>query len=348
MHKNRIKGGGSPLRGIALSGAIACLAWFAGREVPVIGGPVFGILAGILVSLGSRRTAGLTAGAGPGIKFSSKKVLQAAIILLGFEMNLAQVFATGRDSLAVMVFTIAAAFASAWALSRVFGLRGRVPVLISVGTAICGASAIAATSSVIGADDDEVASSVSTIFLFNVAAVFLFPALGRLVGLSQHGFGLWAGTAVNDTSSVVAAGLAYGEDALSYATVVKLTRTLLIIPIVLALSVPAFRARVCGDAVVAGATKESAPALGKIFPWFVLGFLTAALLRTLGVVGAEPAAFLGAAGKFLIVMAMSAIGLGTDLVKIRAAGWKPILLGMGTWFAVAATSLAVQAVGGYL
>lgn len=329
-----------------MSAGIACLAWIFGHSVPVIGGPVFGILIGILVSSWSRRQAqgqsSLLAGAGPGIKFSSKKVLQAAIILLGFEMNLAQVFATGRDSLAVMAFTIAAAFASAWALARLFGLRGRVPVLVSVGTAICGASAIAATSSVIGADDDEVASSVSTIFLFNVAAVFLFPALGRLLGLSQQGFGLWAGTAVNDTSSVVATGLAYGAEALSYATVVKLTRTLLIIPIVLALSVPAIKRRVCGE----GVRKESAPSLGKIFPWFVLGFLAAALLRSLGLVRADIAGILGMAGKFLIVMAMSAIGLGTDLEKIRTAGWKPILLGLGTWFAVAATSLAVQAAQG--
>ena len=208
------------LPGFFLVIAIAIPAWIAGTFVPLIGGPVFGILLGMLLAFWKRPKA-----FDAGIKFSAKKILQGAIILLGFEMNLHHVFTVGSQSLLIMVFTLSAAFITAWLVGRYLQLAGNTSILIGVGTAICGGSAIAATAPVISANDKEVAYSISTIFLFNIAAVFIFPFAGHLMGMSDIGFGMWAGTAINDTSSVVAAGYSYSTAAGNFATIVKLTRT---------------------------------------------------------------------------------------------------------------------------
>ncbi len=340
---SRYAGAFAPVPGLVLSLAVAIPAWFAGRAVPVIGGAVFAIAFGLGIGLFYR-----PARAAPGIRFASKKVLQWAIILLGFEMNIRNVLAVGSESLLVMLFTLTAAFAVAAVMWRVLAVPGNQAVLIGVGTCICGGSAIAATAPVIGADDRDVAQSVSTIFLFNVIAVFLFPALGRTLGLSDHGFGVWAGTAVNDTSSVVATASAWSEatgrgDALALATVVKLTRTLLIIPITLILAgYVSLRGR--REGAKAGGTFRFA----KIFPWFVLGFLAAAILNSLGWVPPVAARDLTKTGKFLIVVAMAAIGLSTDAKRLVASGWRPIALGLACWIAVALTSLAAQGMLGML
>ena len=314
--------------GASLALVLAVPAWFLGRAVPVVGGPVFAILFGMIAAAWKRPAA-----FEPGLKFAAKQVLQAAIILLGFEMNLFRVLNVGGDSLLVMFGTLAAAFASAALASRLLRLSGNVAILIGVGTAICGGSAIAAAAPAIGADDDEVASSISTIFLFNVAAVFIFPPLGRLLGLSQAGFGLWAGTAVNDTSSVVAAAYSFGEEAGAYATIVKLTRTLFIIPVVLALSLRTVRRKPVSAERVR---------LARIFPWFVLGFLAAAVLGTAGVVPAVAGASLAKSGKFLITVAMAGVGLRTNLRRLLGSGWKPLLLGLACWCSVAVVSLLAQ------
>ena len=189
----------------------------------------------------------------------------------------------------------------------------------------------------IDARDEEVAHAISTIFLFNILAVFLFPLAGHVLGLSDIGFGMWAGTAINDTSSVVAAGAAWSDQALSFATIVKLTRTLMIVPITLVLAV--YTARKSGKE--SGSSKEGRFRIAKVFPWFVIGFVAAAILNTfLGVPGVSGT--LAAAGKFMIVMAMAAIGLNTDLKKLIKNGLKPIVLGLCCWFAVAGVSLVVQ------
>ena len=313
--------------GILLTLAITIPAWALGKAFPIIGGPVFGILLGILIAFWKRPVF-----FNEGIKFTSKKLLQAAIILLGFEMNLYNIFKVGGQSLLVMLFTLAAAFLTAWLVGRGLKLQGNVATLIGVGTAICGGSAIAATAPVIKADDKEIAYSISTIFLFNVAAVFLFPAMGHLLHMQDVGFGIWAGTAINDTSSVVAAGYSYSNAAGSLATIVKLTRTLMIIPVTLFL----------GFAVNKKSIRDGSFRLGKIFPWFVLGFLAASVVITFGVLPAETGKLLAQAGKFLIVMAMAAIGLNTNLKQLIGNGIRPILLGLCCWASVALTSLLVQ------
>lgn len=319
--------------GVALCFGLAWIAWFLGKKVSFVGGAVFGIMLGILVALWQR-----PAYLEKGIKFCSKKVLQYSIILLGFEMNMGNVLKVGGQSLFVMLFTLSAAFLMAFFMGKVLKTPADLSVLIGVGTSICGGSAIAATAPVIKAKDDEVAQAISTIFLFNIIAVFLFPFLGQLLGLSDNGFGMWAGTAVNDTSSVIATGSAWSERtgndiALHFATIVKLTRTLMIIPITLALSIYTARK---------AKRQNSDFSFVKVFPWFVLGFLAAALIHSFIPMPAWIPAGLDAIGKFLIIMAMVGIGLNTNLKKLLAGGLKPLLLGLCCWFAVAAVSLLVQ------
>ena len=323
--------------GLALCLVIGAAAWCMAEFIPVVGslvgGPVFAILIGMLLAF-VRRPACFQ----KGITFSGKKFLQYSIIFIGFGMNIGEVVRVGGQSLAVMICTIAVSLLTAFLVGRALGIPSNTRTLIGVGTSICGGSAIAATAPVIDADDKEVAYSISTIFLFNILAVFIFPAMGRAMGMSDTGFGVWAGTAINDTSSVVAAGYTFSEAAGSYATIVKLTRTLMIIPITLALALMRGRR--------AGRQAGEGYALSKIFPWFVVGFLAAAILSTL-VTPLSPAAaqacdWLDQLGKFGIIVAMAGIGLNTNLKSLVKNGVRPIALGLCCWFAVAAVSLLVQ------
>ena len=322
--------------GLLLAVGIACVALWLGHLVPVVGGPVFGIILGILVR------AFLSPGAyfDPGIRFASKYVLQWSIIALGAGLSLSQVAHTGLDSLAVTAVTMSIAGLSAWGLGRLLGVGGKLKLLIGVGTAICGGSAIAAVTPIIKPDEHETAFAISTIFLFNIVAVLVFPALGHMLHLSDAGFGMWAGTAINDTSSVVAAGYSYSKAAGDYATIVKLTRATLIIPICLALvCIVAYREKRAG---------KSDFKLARVFPWFILWFLFASALRTAGLLPASLLPLIHHAADFMIVVALTAIGLSSNLRRMAATGVRPILLGLGVWAAVSISSLAVQVVMGQL
>ncbi len=316
-------------------GGIGLLALLLGRWAPLIGGPVIGIVLGILVrnllSPGERYN--------PGIAFAGKKVLQWSIIALGFGLSLDQVAKTGLESLSVTLVTMSVAFLAAWVLGRWLGVHDKLMVLIGVGTAICGGSAIAAATPIIRADDHDTAFAISTIFLFNVIAVLLFPLLGHLMNLSDLGFGLWAGTAINDTSSVVAAGYSYSHAAGDYATIVKLTRATLIIPVclVLAFVVAAREKRKQAEAGSVGHFS-----LASIFPWFILWFLVASAIRTAGLIPLAVQPSIHLLAEFLIIVALTAIGLSANLRKMAASGARPILLGLGVWVAVAVSSLLVQ------
>ncbi|MET9352920.1 putative sulfate exporter family transporter [Streptomyces sp. NPDC006617] len=212
--------------------------------------------------------------------------------------------------------------------------------LIGVGTSICGASAIAAVTPVIGAASAEVAYAVSTIFLFNVAAVLVFPVLGHLLDMSQQAFGLFAGTAVNDTSSVVAAAATYGDEAGQYAVVVKLTRTLLIISICLWLAALTKRRALAAD--IGGPGAGARLNVLKLVPWFLVGFLLTALVNTLGLIPSRAHPGLTTLCVFMITVALSAIGLTTELRGLRRAGPRPLLLGSSLWAVVSVTSLLLQ------
>ena len=323
--------------GILVCLCIAVPAWFLGRTFEVVGGPVFAILLGMVMALFWKEQGQARAG----ITFTSKKILQLAVVLLGFGMNLSSVAKVGAQSLPIILSTITSSLVAAFVLHKLLHMDAKISTLIGVGSSICGGSAIAATAPVIGADDEEIAQSISVIFLFNVLAALTFPTLGGMLGLSNEGFGLFAGTAVNDTSSVTAAAAAWdgihGSSTLDTAAIVKMTRTLAIIPITLVLAF--LRTRQEKKSVRGTGVTVS---LKEIFPWFVLFFVLASVVTTLLPLPAAVTGFLKSASKFFIVMAMAAIGLNTDVVKLVRTGGKPIFMGFCCWVAIACVSLGVQ------
>lgn len=323
--------------GLVLSLVVALAATYVGVHIPIVGGPVAGIVLGAALGGLVRPGAHLR----PGLTLASKNLLQASIVVLGTGLSLSQVARVGAGSLPVMFGTLTVALTGAWLFGRLLGVHGDARTLIGVGTGICGASAIAATTAVIAADEVDVAYAIGTIFTFNVAAVLLFPLVGHLLGLSQHAFGLWSGTAINDTSSVVAASYSYGATAGAYGVVVKLTRSLMIVPIAVGLGV--WRAR--RDP---GRNGRLRLPLRRMFPMFILGFLVAAAVNSAGLIPTGWHASLGAFGVFLITVALAGIGLGIEPATIRRAGHRPLLLGALLWVAVALTSLGLQALTGTL
>jgi uncharacterized integral membrane protein (TIGR00698 family) len=328
--------------GLSTAVLIAIAATVLGSFLPVIGAPVFGIVMGAIIAGVTRGTTVFEAGA----KFASKRILQGSIVVLGSVLSLSEIVNVGVSSLPVMLGTLAVALIGAWGVGRLLKVNGDIRTLIGVGTGICGASAIAATTAVIGATEAEVAYAIGTIFTFNVAAVLLFPTIGHLLGLSQHAFGLWAGTAINDTSSVVAAAYTYGAAAGAYGLVVKLTRTLMIIPISITLA--AVTARKKATVQAGGPESRSRIPWIKIFPLFIIGFLLASVLDTVGLVPVSWHPALSAAGTFMITVALSGIGLSTRVATLRQAGHRPLLLGGILWVLVGVTSLVIQFLTGTL
>lgn len=326
--------------GLVLAVFVALAATPLGSALPVVGAPVFGIVLGLILAATVKPGDDLR----PGLTFASKPVLQTSIVLLGATLSLHQVAQVGLRSLPVMVGTLTVALVGAWLLGRLLGVRGDAQVLIGIGTGICGASAIAATTAVIKPKQAEVAYAIGTIFTFNIAAVLLFPALGHLWHLSPHSFGLWAGTAINDTSSVVAAAYSFSPDAGPYAVVVKLCRSLMLIPIVIGLAV--WRAR---RAAATAGSDHDAPTTPAAMPWlkivpiFLIGFILASVLDSVGLVPLAWHPLLTRAGTFLITTALAGIGLSMRLSDIRGAGLRPLLLGGLLWILVAASSLGLQA-----
>ena len=331
--------------GLLLCLALAVPCWLLGKAFPLVGGPVFAILAGMIVTLFYRNKAGTQAG----IVYTSKKILQYAVILLGFGLNLSEIAKVGATSLPIIISTISTSLIVSFALYKLLNMPANISTLIGVGSSICGGSAIAATAPVIGADDEEIAQSISVIFLFNILAALIFPTLGGALGLSNEGFGLFAGTAVNDTSSVTAAASAWdgmhpGANTLDQATIVKLTRTLAIIPITLVLAI--WRT---AKVKRAGGAQENGFSLKKVFPFFIIFFVLASVITTAATSAGVPASVFHPfkeLSKFFIIMAMAAIGLNTDLVKLIRTGGKPILMGLCCWLAIAAVSLGMQHVLG--
>lgn len=331
------------LNGIGLALLVAVLATAVGAALPLLGAAVaaivLGVLARALFTPGPRFD--------PGIRLAGKQGLQWSIILLGFGLDLGEVARTGAESLGVMLGTLMIAFLAAWALGRWLRVPGKLTVLVGVGTAICGGSAIAAVAPILRPQEHETAFAISTIFLFNLVAVLLFPPLGHLLGLSDPGFGLWAGTAINDTSSVVAAGYTYSREAGDYATIVKLTRATMIVPVCLALAAAvAWRAARSGGPGGSGEPGGGRPGIARVFPWFILGFLATSAVRTAGLLPDALLAQLDLAATALMVLALAAIGLSADLRRMAATGPRPILLGLGVWIAVACGSLVLQFAGG--
>ena len=348
--------------GLALALAVAAVATIVGQYVPLLGsavpGAVIGAVIAIVVKPGARFA--------PGVKWASTFVLQCSVVLLGAQLSIAEAARVGVSSLPVMLGTLAICLAAAWLYGRLLGIPGDLRTLIGVGTGVCGGSAIAAVSPVIEAASADVAYAISTIFLFNIAAVLVFPLLGHALGMSQQSFGLFAGTAVNDTSSVVATATTYGTAATSHAVVVKLVRTLMIIPICLGLATltgrkqrpviataPAAAARdgaagaPASPAALASAHMSPRRAI-KLVPWFLIGFVLVAAVNSCGIIPAGAHSPLEHASVFLVSVALSAIGLSTNVAALRKAGARPLILGAVLWITVATASLGLQALTGTL
>ena len=335
-------------KGVALCLCIAVPAWILGKVFPIIGGAIISIILGMIVALFLKKRETFE----KGIKFTSKKILQWAVILLGFGLDLNVILHTGKQSLPIIVSTITTSLAVAFVMCKVMRVPGHISTLIGVGSSICGGSAIAATAPVIDADDEEVAQSISVIFFFNVIAAILFPWLGHIIGFSTvsgEPFGIFAGTAVNDTSSVTAAASTWdsmwslGSATLDTAVTVKLTRTLAIIPITLALAFR--RTRRAKQSGGEGASVS----IRAIFPTFILYFICASIITTAAsAVGIDASVFapVKELSRFFIVLAMAAIGLNTDIVKLIRSGGKPLILGFACWTGITVVSLLMQHIMG--
>ncbi len=327
--------------GVMLALLVAAIAKFLEGLMPIhlISASVIALFIGMAINyfIGSKSVFS------SGFNFTSKKVLKFAIILLGASLSIETILNVGRFSLIVMVFTLFTCFGVGYFSGRMLGLNWKMSNLISAGTGICGGSAIAAIAPVIDADDTDIAFGISATFIFDMIMILLFPIMGQMLGLSDMAYGLWAGTAVNDTSSVVAAGYAYSEAAGDFATTVKLTRTLTIIPTVLIFAV-------IGSYVKKKEAEKTAFATGEkvkinmlsVIPWFILGFLALAVLNSASLIPLQASLFLKESSKFLMVMALGAIGLKTDIKSMQKAGFRPMLHGFIISALVVIVSIVVQ------
>lgn len=332
--------------GILLAAALAAASSIISVFIPyhLVSPGVFALLIGMalnpLVSKSGLFEKGFT--------FTSRKILRLAIILMGVTLSFTQVMEVGRFSLIVMVFTLVTAFGGGYLFGRLFNMSWKLSGLISAGTGICGGSAVAAIAPVIDAEDSHIAYAISATFIFDVVMVVLFPIMGRYFGMTDLGFGLWVGTAVNDTSSVVAAGYAFSDAAGNFSVIVKLTRTLSIIPVVLIFSYinESLTKNHNKETLTTGgspdALKRSKVDIRKIFPWFILMFLGVVAVKSTGIIPMAISYYISGLSKFLMVMALAAIGFKTSFSKLAKSGFAPMVHGFIISALVVIVSFLVQ------
>ena len=321
--------------GFLLAVVVAVIAKFVEGLLPIhiIGASVIAMFIGMLInSLWS------TKALSKGLKFTSKKILKFAIILLGASLSVNVILNVGKMSLMVMVFTLLTCFGGGYFIGKAFGLNWKLSNLISAGTGICGGSAIAAIAPVIDAEDSDIAYAMSATFLFDIAMIVLFPIMGHAMGLTDEAFGLWAGTAVNDTSSVVATGYAFSEGAGDFSTMVKLTRTLSIIPTVLVFTFVNIRLKRKNNVL----TESKKANILSLFPWFIVGFLALAAVNSIGLIPENISLAAKSVSKFLMVTALAAIGLGTSFKDFKKSGINPMLHGFVISALVVVVAIAVE------
>ena len=330
------------LPGIVLSVAIAVLALWLESLQPIhfVGASVIAMFIGMAFNYFLRNTTLFNSGA----KFTSKRILKFAIVLLGLSLNINTIFQVGKMSLLVMVFTLLTCFGGGYFIGKALKLNWKLSNLISAGTGICGGSAIAAIAPTIDADNNDVAYAMSATFLFDMAMILLFPLMGRALGMTDEAFGLWAGTAVNDTSSVVATGYAFSEGAGDFATMVKLTRTLSIIPTVLIfafinLSLKRKQARLNG---LDDSTLKANFSIKKIFPWFIVGFVLMSVVASIFSIPTAVVTTTKSISKFLMVSALAAIGINTSFANMKKSGIRPMLHGFIISALVVVVALLVE------
>ena len=330
------------LPGIGLSLAIAVLALWIESLLPIhiIGASVIAMFIGMTLNYFLNKTDIFN----EGTKFTSKKILKFAIILLGLSLNINTIFEVGKMSLLVMVFTLLTCFGGGYLIGKALKLNWKLSNLISAGTGICGGSAIAAIAPTIDADNNDVAYAMSATFLFDMVMILLFPFMGRMLGMTDVAFGLWAGTAVNDTSSVVATGYAFSEAAGDFATMVKLTRTLSIIPTVLVFAFINLGLK-RKEAKLNGLDESALKAnfsIKKIFPWFIGAFVAMSIVASIFTIPSEILLHTKSASKFLMVAALAAIGLNTSFSSMKKSGVRPMIHGFVISALVVIVALVVE------
>ena len=303
---------------------IAAIAKWLESLLPIhlIGASVIALFIGMLINRIKKPGKTMTIG----LKFTSKKILKFAIILLGASLSIGTILEVGKMSLTVMIFTLLTCFGGGYFVGKALKLDWKLSNLISAGTGICGGSAIAAIAPVIDADDTDIAYAMSATFLFDMVMILTFPLMGQALGLSDMAYGLWAGTAVNDTSSVVAAGYAYSEAAGDFATMVKLTRTLAIIPTVIIFSLINTHLKAKAQNGNSKSNTKKVKIAG-LLPWFIVAFIAVAVINSIGLIPSSVSAALKGISKFLMVAALAAIGMNTDFREMKKSGLNPMIHG---------------------
>ncbi|MFC4128022.1 YeiH family protein [Nocardia rhizosphaerae] len=325
--------------GLALAGLLATTATALGTAMPMIGAPVLALGAGAATGVALRRAGGRGGDFEPGLELARTRLLGAAIVLLGLGLPLGSVLNVGRETAVVLLPTLLIGGIAAFVVGRMLAVDRESATLVAVGTTICGASAIAAATAVLRPDKQRVAYALGTIFIFNIVAVLVYPPVGRAIGLSPDAFGLWAGTAINDTSSVLAAGVVFGAGAAQFAVIVKMVRSLAIIPLCVGLHLG--RRRIVAD------DGTGAVALHRAVPLFVILFLVASVVAGLGIVPSTLTAPLGTVSGWLIAAVLAAIGTSLSLDRLRSAGPRPLILGGVLGLILGTTSLALMALTGW-
>lgn len=323
------------LAGIALCFSVAGVSVFLEHLVPggLLGAPIIALFLGTIINSFFH-----PAWIKPALKFTSKRILKTAIILLGASLSVGTILSVGKMTFFVMLFTFAMCFGGGYLVRKLFGLNWKLSNLISAGTGICGGSAIAAIAPVIDADDKDIAFAMSSTFLFDMVMIALYPLMGKALGLSDIAYGIWAGTSVNDTASVVASGYAFSEIAGDFATMVKLTRTIAIVPTVLVFAYVGTRMKQKELKAASGGKKVN---LVKIIPWFIGGFLLLAIINSAGLIPIAASGVIKNTSKFLMVTALAAIGLETSITDFKKAGLKPMFYGITIDTLVTLTALLV-------
>ena len=323
------------LLGVAICFAVAGLSVLLEKLIPgeLLGASIIALFMGTIINSFFHPT-----WIKPALKFTSKKVLKAAIILLGASLSVSTILSVGKMTFFVMIFTFAMCFGGGYFIRKLFGLNWKLSNLISAGTGICGGSAVAAIAPVIDADDKDIAFAMSSTFLFDMVMIALYPLMGKALGMSDIAYGIWAGTSVNDTASVVASGYAFSEAAGDFATMVKLTRTIAIIPTVLVFAWIGVRMKKKEMQAAGDGQKVN---MMKIIPWFIGGFLLLAMANSLGFIPAVASGVMKTASKFLMVTALAAIGLSTSITDFKKAGLKPMFYGITIDTLVTLTALVV-------
>jgi uncharacterized integral membrane protein (TIGR00698 family) len=268
-------------------------------------------------------------------KFASKYSLQAAVVGLGFGLDFTTVLRVGAHGFFITLITISVTLAIGMLIGRLLHVERKAAMLIAVGTAICGGSAIAAVGPVIKANDEEMSVSLGTVFILNAIALFLFPIIGHALGMTEDAFGLWAALAIHDTSSVVGAAASYGKHALEIGTTIKLTRALWIIPVAFffAFLEARFDRRHRID--------ENLSKPKVQIPWFIALFVMASVIRSIVPGWSDGYGMLIIVAKALLSLTLFLIGAGLSRSAIKKVGARPLIAGVSLWIIVAVTSLSV-------